>query len=88
MDFTIRPTTPADPCPPGALRRAGPLWCRASTETMVRHPGHSAGVTRNICRDPEVTDPAIVALGVVNLVASGALLYRDLRVRLDLQAGA
>jgi hypothetical protein len=31
----------------------------------------ASGATRNICRDPEVTDPAIVALGVGILVALG-----------------
>jgi len=38
-------------------------WC--GTEVTA------SGATRNICRDPEVTDPAIVALGVVVLAALG-----------------
>jgi hypothetical protein len=38
-------------------------WC--GTEVTA------SGVTRNICRDPEVTDPAIVALGLVILAALG-----------------
>jgi hypothetical protein len=38
-------------------------WC--GTEVTA------SGITRNICRDPEVTDPAIVALGLVILAALG-----------------
>jgi hypothetical protein len=38
-------------------------WC--GTEVTA------SGATKNICRDPEVSDPAIVALGVVILAALG-----------------
>jgi hypothetical protein len=44
-------------------------WC--GTELTA------SGATRNICRDPEVTDPAIVALGVVILAALG-IFYTEI----------
>lgn len=37
----------------------------------------SSGATKNICRDPEVTDPAIVALGVV-IIATLGIFYTEI----------
>jgi hypothetical protein len=36
-----------------------------------------SGATKNICRDPEVTDPAIVALGVV-IIATLGIFYTEI----------
>ena len=44
-------------------------WC--GTELTA------SGATKNICRDPEVTDPAIVALGVVILATLG-IFYTEI----------
>ena len=44
-------------------------WCG----TKLTAPG----ATKNICRDPEVTDPAIVALGVVILATLG-IFYTEI----------
>src|SRR5919204_621638 len=44
-------------------------WC--GTELTA------SGATKNICRDPEVTDPAIVALGVV-IIATLGIFYTEI----------
>jgi hypothetical protein len=45
------------------------------------------GNPQRICRDPEVTDPPIVALGLIVLAALGVFYTRDLRVRRKVEAG-